>query len=54
LILSTINSAKGQQLKSVFVLNSVDGCIPSDLAAGSRACRTSWCGQSRSIAAGDS
>jgi DNA helicase II / ATP-dependent DNA helicase PcrA len=35
LILSTIHSAKGQEWKSVFVLNCVDGCIPSDLAAGS-------------------
>ena len=34
-ILSTIHSAKGQEWKSVFVLNCVDGCIPSDLAAGS-------------------
>ncbi|MBV9754297.1 MAG: ATP-dependent helicase [Hyphomicrobiales bacterium] len=32
LILSTIHSAKGQEWKSVYVLNSVDGCIPSDLA----------------------
>ncbi len=34
-ILSTIHSAKGQEWKSVFVLNCVDGCIPSDLAVGS-------------------
>jgi DNA helicase-2/ATP-dependent DNA helicase PcrA len=34
LILSTIHSAKGQEWKSVFVLNVVDGCIPSDLATG--------------------
>src|SRR5208283_4896403 len=33
LILSTIHSAKGQEWKSVFVLNAVDGCIPSDLGA---------------------
>jgi DNA helicase-2/ATP-dependent DNA helicase PcrA len=33
--LSTIHSAKGQEWKSVFVLNCVDGCIPSDLAVGS-------------------
>jgi DNA helicase-2/ATP-dependent DNA helicase PcrA len=33
LILSTIHSAKGQEWKSVHVLNTVDGCIPSDLAA---------------------
>ena len=37
LILSTIHSAKGQEWKSVFVLNSVDGCIPSDLATRSSA-----------------
>jgi DNA helicase-2/ATP-dependent DNA helicase PcrA len=37
LILSTIHSAKGQEWKSVFVLNAVDGCIPSDLAAGTTA-----------------
>jgi DNA helicase-2/ATP-dependent DNA helicase PcrA len=37
LILSTIHSAKGQEWKSVFVLNCVDGCIPSDLATGSSA-----------------
>jgi DNA helicase II / ATP-dependent DNA helicase PcrA len=35
-ILSTIHSAKGQEWRSVFVLNAVDGCIPSDLATGSR------------------
>jgi DNA helicase-2/ATP-dependent DNA helicase PcrA len=34
LILSTIHSAKGQEWTAVFVLNAVDGCIPSDLAAG--------------------
>jgi DNA helicase-2/ATP-dependent DNA helicase PcrA len=37
LILSTIHSAKGQEWKSVFVLNAVDGCIPSDLATGTSA-----------------
>ena len=37
LILSTIHSAKGQEWTSVFVLNAVDGCIPSDLATGSTA-----------------
>ncbi|MGE5157212.1 MAG: ATP-dependent helicase [Gemmatimonas sp.] len=37
LILSTIHSAKGQEWKSVFVLNVVDGCIPSDLGAGTSA-----------------
>jgi len=36
-ILSTIHSAKGQEWKSVFVLNVVDGCIPSDLGAGTTA-----------------
>ena len=35
LILSTIHSAKGQEWTSVYVLNTVDGCLPSDLAAGS-------------------
>ncbi|PTM41658.1 ATP-dependent helicase [Bosea sp. 124] len=35
LILSTIHSAKGQEWKSVFVMNVVDGCIPIDLALGS-------------------
>ena len=35
LILSTIHSAKGQEWTAVFVLNAVDGCIPSDLATGS-------------------
>jgi DNA helicase-2/ATP-dependent DNA helicase PcrA len=37
LILSTIHSAKGQEWTTVFVLNAVDGCIPSDLATGSTA-----------------
>jgi DNA helicase-2/ATP-dependent DNA helicase PcrA len=37
LILSTIHSAKGQEWKSVFVLNAVDGCMPSDLGAGTSA-----------------
>ena len=32
--LSTIHSAKGQEWKSVFILNVVDGCIPSDLGTG--------------------
>jgi DNA helicase-2/ATP-dependent DNA helicase PcrA len=36
-ILSTIHSAKGQEWKSVFVLNVVDGCIPSDLGTGTTA-----------------
>ena len=35
MILSTIHSAKGQEWKAVYVLNVVDGCIPSDLATGS-------------------
>ncbi len=34
LILSTIHSAKGQEWRAVYVLNVVDGCIPSDLATG--------------------
>jgi ATP-dependent DNA helicase UvrD/PcrA len=34
LILSTIHSAKGQEWKSVYLLNVVDGCMPSDLGAG--------------------
>ncbi|MGA8009107.1 MAG: ATP-dependent helicase [Thiomonas sp.] len=34
LILSTIHSAKGQEWKAVYVLNVVDGCMPSDLATG--------------------
>jgi DNA helicase-2/ATP-dependent DNA helicase PcrA len=35
LILSTIHSAKGQEWKAVYLLNAVDGCIPSDMATGS-------------------
>jgi DNA helicase-2/ATP-dependent DNA helicase PcrA len=35
LILSTIHSAKGQEWKSVHVLNVTDGGIPSDLGTGS-------------------
>jgi DNA helicase II / ATP-dependent DNA helicase PcrA len=34
LILSTIHSAKGQEWQAVYVLNLVDGCIPSDMATG--------------------
>ena len=34
LILSTIHSAKGQEWDAVYVLNVVDGCIPSDMATG--------------------
>jgi DNA helicase-2/ATP-dependent DNA helicase PcrA len=37
LILSTIHSAKGQEWKSVFLLNAVDGCLPSDLGTGTSA-----------------
>lgn len=37
LILSTIHSAKGQEWTCVYVLNVVDGCIPSDMATGSAA-----------------
>ncbi len=37
LVLSTIHSAKGQEWKSVYVLNVVDGCLPSDLGTGSTA-----------------
>jgi DNA helicase II / ATP-dependent DNA helicase PcrA len=37
LILSTVHSAKGQEWRSVFMLNVVDGCIPSDLGAGTSA-----------------
>src|SRR5262249_10319586 len=35
LILSTIHSAKGQEWGAVFILNVVDGCIPSDISVGS-------------------
>ena len=37
LILSTIHSAKGQEWTAVTLLNTVDGCIPSDMATGSSA-----------------
>jgi len=37
LILSTIHSAKGQEWNSVYLLNTVDGCLPSDLSTGSTA-----------------
>jgi DNA helicase-2/ATP-dependent DNA helicase PcrA len=37
LILSTIHSAKGQEWKSVHILNVVDGCLPSDLSTGTKA-----------------
>jgi DNA helicase-2/ATP-dependent DNA helicase PcrA len=36
LILSTIHSAKGQEWRSVHVLNVVDGCIPADVAQGAQ------------------
>ena len=49
LILSTIHSAKGQEWKAVFVLNVVDGCIPSDMATGTprRSRRSAACSMSR-------
>ncbi|MEJ7602463.1 MAG: ATP-dependent helicase [Kofleriaceae bacterium] len=34
LIVSTIHSAKGQEWRAVFVLDVIDGRIPSDMAAG--------------------
>ena len=37
LILSTIHSAKGQEWDAVYVLQLVDGCIPSDMATGNPA-----------------
>lgn len=36
LTLSTIHSAKGLEWSAVFVLNTVDGCIPADLGVGSQ------------------
>ena len=36
LILSTIHSAKGQEWRRVYILNCVDGCIPSEMSTGSR------------------
>ncbi|MEO8124531.1 MAG: 3'-5' exonuclease, partial [Burkholderiales bacterium] len=36
-ILSTIHSAKGQEWNAVYILNVVDGCMPSDMATGSSA-----------------
>ena len=50
LILSTIHSAKGQEWTSVFVLNVVDGCIPSDLGdrhRPTRSRRSGGCSTSR-------
>jgi len=37
LTVSTIHSAKGQEWRAVFVLNVVDGCIPSDMSTGNAA-----------------
>ncbi|MGE8943327.1 ATP-dependent helicase [Leptospira interrogans] len=37
LTLSTIHSAKGQEWAAVYVLNVIDGCLPSDLATGNAA-----------------
>lgn len=37
LILSTIHSAKGQEWQAVYLLNAVDGCLPSDMATGTAA-----------------
>ena len=37
LVLSTIHSAKGQEWRAVFVLDVIDGRIPSDLGAGTEA-----------------
>lgn len=37
LILSTIHSAKGQEWNAVYLLNAVDGCLPSDLSTGAQA-----------------
>ena len=34
LILSTIHSAKGQEWDAVYLLNVVDGCVPSDMSTG--------------------
>lgn len=34
LILSTMHSAKGQEWTAVYLLNVVDGCIPSDMSTG--------------------
>jgi DNA helicase-2/ATP-dependent DNA helicase PcrA len=32
-----MHSAKGQEWTAVYLLNAVDGCVPSDLATGSAA-----------------
>jgi DNA helicase-2/ATP-dependent DNA helicase PcrA len=34
LILSTIHSAKGQEWDVVYIINTADGCIPSDMSTG--------------------
>jgi DNA helicase-2/ATP-dependent DNA helicase PcrA len=36
LVLSTIHSAKGREWRAVSVLDCVDGCIPSDMATGTK------------------
>jgi DNA helicase-2/ATP-dependent DNA helicase PcrA len=36
LILSTVHSAKGQEWRSVFILNCVDGCMPPILRSAAR------------------
>jgi DNA helicase II / ATP-dependent DNA helicase PcrA len=36
LILSTLHSAKGQEWNAVHILNVIDGCMPADIATGSR------------------
>lgn len=36
LVLSTIHSAKGCEWDAVFVIHAADGCLPSDMATGSR------------------
>jgi DNA helicase II / ATP-dependent DNA helicase PcrA len=36
LVLSTIHSAKGCEWDAVYVIHAADGCLPSDMATGSR------------------
>jgi len=36
LVLSTIHSAKGLEWDAVYVIHAADGCLPSDMATGSR------------------